>query len=463
VASTVCEELSSAAASILGERKAAIVSSLLGWDGGSPKLLREVGLRFNLTRERVRQIRNHSLKVLSEVGPSLPRTAAAVSLLAEAGPLPLKAASELLERRGLCGKGADPSGLCDASSIALPGTKLDLAMIGGLAFMGTPASLVAADSVSAMARREARRNGFADVQALLRGGASRFFDAERVKVMVGAQMKVVASANGRWLAFPEMRSSRLHLRLDKMLSIADRFGLDEFRHKALSEPRMSDMRLTAEAATFWLSETGCGKVSGNSFVAFPDRRPRREDVLSEAELRMVEVLSSDDEILTIERFEERCLAAGMNRNTFRLYLSWSPVFKRLAKGTYTLLGRAPTQVAERVLAMRGGRRHRSLLDQRWLDDGTFVAVYSATPSSLANGVLPLPKELRGRCVGALSCVCSDASGELETVTGPKAYDKTLTGFRRVFRALSIESGGVLEVSFVPGSTVLRVRASEHPV
>jgi RNA polymerase primary sigma factor len=49
----------------LGERPRRVLELRYGLDGGRPRTLEEVGIVFNVTRERVRQIESHSLRKLA--------------------------------------------------------------------------------------------------------------------------------------------------------------------------------------------------------------------------------------------------------------------------------------------------------------------------------------------------------------------------------------------------------------
>ncbi len=55
---------------MLPRREREVIEMRYGLAGGHPRTLEEVGQAFNVTRERIRQIENHTLKKLE----SLPET-----------------------------------------------------------------------------------------------------------------------------------------------------------------------------------------------------------------------------------------------------------------------------------------------------------------------------------------------------------------------------------------------------
>ena len=61
-----CEDIDSALAA-LPERERRLIELRFGLHGGQPRTLEEVGLTFGLTRERVRQIENATLKRLASL------------------------------------------------------------------------------------------------------------------------------------------------------------------------------------------------------------------------------------------------------------------------------------------------------------------------------------------------------------------------------------------------------------
>ena len=51
----------------LPERERQVIVMRYGLNGGRPRTLEEVGRAFNVTRERIRQIENHTLKKLESL------------------------------------------------------------------------------------------------------------------------------------------------------------------------------------------------------------------------------------------------------------------------------------------------------------------------------------------------------------------------------------------------------------
>jgi len=58
------DENVSRALAVLPRREREVLEMRFGLAGGKPRTLEEVGQAFNVTRERIRQIENHTLKKL---------------------------------------------------------------------------------------------------------------------------------------------------------------------------------------------------------------------------------------------------------------------------------------------------------------------------------------------------------------------------------------------------------------
>ena len=60
----------------LDDREATILRYRFGLDGGNEKTLEEVGVKFNVTRERIRQIQNLALRKLRKMIEKLEKSKA---------------------------------------------------------------------------------------------------------------------------------------------------------------------------------------------------------------------------------------------------------------------------------------------------------------------------------------------------------------------------------------------------
>jgi len=100
------------------------------------------------------------------------------------------------------------------------------------------------------------------------------------------------------------------------------------------------------------------------------------DVVSAAESIMVDVLREHGPVIERPKLEQLCVEKGLRRETFSIYLTYSPVIARYAPGVYGLRGaQVPPGVAESMVKTR--RNTRVLADYGWLPDGKIFLSYEA--------------------------------------------------------------------------------------
>jgi len=437
----------------LGCRRGAVVSALFGWDGEPPKDSKEVGLRFNITMERVCQIRRAALPILAAELPRIPWVAAAVRLLRSSGPMDLQVATARLANLGANFPSFDPRGLIAIAHLAEPGCKLEVGEIEGVELIGSAAALRAVREVLARVRRDVRHNGLIDVDALLRSMGAVNLDRDWLRDFLAVHHDVRESPCGRWLALADISDTRLHSRLRKMLSVCSCLRVEDFRDRARAEPRLAGLKLPLDAAEFFLESCGGGIIEDGWFCARSEALTKPEDVLSEVERVMVGALRAAGGAMPHSDFESACVSAGMNRTTFRLYLSWSPVIKRLAKGVFVLVGTDPTPDARRRLVQSVLETPSLALFEHGPAEGQqWFALYRITAASVSNGVLSLPAALRRHVSGRFEVLSPDGA-MLGACTAARIY---VSGLRRPFRGLGVRTNDIVRLIFDPGSAKVRM-------
>ena len=387
------------------------------------------------------------MPLLAACPSPIPTVLAAVAALGEGPARTLREASSLLVDHGFALPDFDPRGLLAISKIAAPGRALEVGEVDGVVRIGSPGAVVVAEYLVREAQRQVRRNGLADVEVLLAATPPEFDRATLVEVLRGNH-DARLSPSGRWVALADVAGTRLHERLRKMLGVTRRLGVGEFRKQVLTDPRMSGMDFPRDAAEFFLASCRLGTVSDGVFNADVEACPEPIDVLSEIELTMVAALRAEGGILTLGRFEKACVALGVNRNTFRLYVSWSPAIQRLSKGVYALVGANPApEVQRRIILADTSLRQQALLAHGTTGQGAWYAMWRITASSLKNGVLSLPTALRAHVSGKFEVVSSDGS-KLGICA---AACVAISGMRRALAAAAVRADDIVRLTFDPVS------------
>ena len=170
---------------------------------------------------------------------------------------------------------------------------------------------------------------------------------------------------------------------------------------------------------------------------------KANEVLSESEMIMFDVLNSDGPVLRRDEFERLCLEAGMNRHSFWIFLSYCPIITRYAPSVYGLRGAdVPAGLVERLIPKRTGKS-TVLIDYGWTKDRKLRVLYRLSTGILSNGIVSVPAALKGFIQGKLLLITADNSATGTLV----AKEHTAWGLGPFFRRRGGEPGDYLLIVF----------------
>jgi hypothetical protein len=133
------------------------------------------------------------------------------------------------------------------------------------------------------------------------------------------------------------------------------------------------------------------------------------EVLGGIETTMVDVLKSHEGVMRSSDLEDECLRRGVNRHSFWVYLSYSPVLERLAPSVYVLRGAEVDPVEVAQLAGKEVPTEPALQADGWTKDGAIWLGYRVKRNIRSSGVVSVPSGFRN--------VIGDRRLELYTVDG----------------------------------------------
>jgi hypothetical protein len=166
------------------------------------------------------------------------------------------------------------------------------------------------------------------------------------------------------------------------------------------------------------------------------------DVLGEIERTMVEVLNDNGRVMERQMFEDLCLERGIKRETFYIYLTYSPVLARYAPGVYALRGTDVSPGYAEALSV-GRKKSRVLRDFGWKDDGNTFLTYTLSEAMISRGVAHVPRKLSDFLSGTyqLRVTQDKIFGRLT------AEDTRVWGLSSLFRRRGGEPGDSLSILF----------------
>lgn len=365
----------------------------LGWDGMGGVTLEEAGEVAGVSRERVRQIQKRleeALELVSYV-PALDR---AIEALDRAADIFEPDAASLLRREGITFDSFLPAGVVSAARL--------LGRSYGFEVGPDKISVqLPGDTKSKVFRRALRSlsnvNYIASVlelQARIGEAEGEEPPLEAVRAFLERHPNVVWLDDGHswlWVRQAEGRN-RIVRQIRKMLAVAGSLPLEALREGVLRHHRTRNTVLPRNVLL------GLCRAAG--FQVRDDRVSTSEPVtLSNAlgwgnERTIVEVLKSHGGVMRGTDLEAESLQRGLNRHSFWVYITYSPVLERVAPSVYALRGAAvdPAEVAH--LAGKEAPTEPALQDDGWTKDGGIWLGYRVKSNMRSSGVVSVPARMR---------------------------------------------------------------------
>ena len=140
-----------------------------------------------------------------------------------------------------------------------------------------------------------------------------------------------------------------------------------------------------------------------------DQQSELEDALSPTEQKMVAVLAANDGMMGRDAFAAACRVTGIKDVTFSLYLTYSPIIERYARGVYGLRGRDVMPGEVEALIPKPTRQGRVLVDYGWTKTQEVLLIYKLSEGLISSGVASVPSSLQSLLAGKYSMRASDGA------------------------------------------------------
>jgi hypothetical protein len=377
---------------ILPARLVDAIMRRLGWDGMGGVTLEEAGEVAGVTRERIRQIQKRLEEALEIVNyvPALDRAIEALDRAADA--FEPDAASQL-RRDGITFDSFLPAGVVSAAKMLgrpyrfkVGPDKISVQLPGDTKAKVFKRALRSLSNVNHIA-------SVLELQARIFEAEGEEPSLETVKAFLERQSSVVwLDDTHRWFWVRQGEGrNRIVGQIRKMLAVADSLPLEALREGILRHHRTRSAILPrsvliglCRAAGFQVRD---GVVSTSEHIELAK-------VLGANEVTIVDVLKSHGGTMHRADLEDGCYARGVNRNSFWVYLTYSPVLERVAPSVYALRGAEidPAEVAH--LAGRAVPTEPALQDDGWTKDGGIWLGYRVKRNILSSGVVSVPARVR---------------------------------------------------------------------
>jgi hypothetical protein len=405
---TLEEELIQIFGSTPSKRNRQILIGYYGWEDGRQHTLTEIGTRFGITRERIRQIcakltRKH--KNLSMIlAPVMDRTSA---LIQRRLPCPADKLEAELARQGVTAIGMSLESVATGAKLLERPLALRIVKIDSRRLAVRPDQVDATLAVVDLAKKETYFHGLSTVAVIEQAVSEKFPGCVSAELVTAALSLIEGfswlDAESGWFRLLPIAKHGLPKAIDKILAVAGEVTVSQMR-KAMSRNRRLWKDPPPENVLLeFCRQTPGVRVEGERIISDPPRDWRK--TLTGVEAKLVAVLREHGPVMERGAMEDLCVDAGMNRFSFHAFVSWSPVIVQLGHSVYGLLGAGVSQreVDELIAARRAKRlAHRVLDSHGRTEDGKVWLSYRLSKAASTYAVITVPAALKKVVCGRFS-------------------------------------------------------------
>jgi len=421
---TLEEELIEIFASTRHERNRQILIGYYGWGDGQQHTLTEIGVRFGITRERVRQVCAKATRKPKGVRRlATPVTDRILKLIARRIPCSADALEAELVERGLTRVAMSIESVAAGAKLLDRSVAFKVVKLEGKRLIVHPAQMDAAVTIVDLAKKDLYFHGLATIAKIQQLAAERHPAAtaelvEQVLQLIDGFAWLDRRTGWFWIR--SIAKHGLPKAVDKILSVAGAVSVSQMREAMSRNRRLWKDPPPAKVLLEFCRQSDGIRVEGRRIVA---ESPRDwQDSLTGVELELAKVLREHGPVMERSEMEDLCIAAGMNRFSFHAFVSWSPIIQQFGHSVYGLLGtKAPKRAIDRLLDRRRVERkpHRVLDDHGRTPDGKVWLTYRLSKAASTYAVITVPAALKKVVHGRFDLIDPDGRtiGTLATKDG----------------------------------------------
>lgn len=261
-----------------------------------------------------------------------------------------------------------------------------------------------------------------------------------------------------WFWMSGSKRNRLLNYVRKIMSIAGSIDVGELRDGVGRHHRMRGFRPPRAVLARLCAETGVYRVEGERVFGTAEL-PDWRDVLSTNEKWLAETLFEHGPVMRRTDLEDLVVAeGGMNRSSFYIYITYSPILERYAPGVYGLRG-ARISAAEVSAMIPHVVRSQVLREHGWTKDRRIWIVYRLSAAAVSTGVLSVPAALAPMLRGQFNLVTTDGAA-MGTLT---IEETRLWGVSPFYRRRGVEAGDHLLLVFNTADLSARVDVGDEAI
>lgn len=435
--------------SLRGSRNGEIAKVRHGLSGNGLRTLHETGNQFGLTRERVRQICDRTIKQLGRKHLKIPLLRKTVDFVIENIPGLADEIEAQLVTKGFTQNRFRLDGLVEAADLFLKEVPFVITTIGESRFVIPKGMGNLPRIVNQISRKSIEHWGVATVADIVdQIDRGNYFDT--LSEAIG-EKAVINSLRTRsdfrwldekqgWFWLSSVPRNRVLNQIEKILSVVTRVNVSELRSGVSRNYRMEGFAPPAHVLLELCRQIPGYMVEDSYVMANPSLA--MEEILNGTEVLMAKVLIKHGPVLSREEFDKLCFENGMNRNTFSVYIGNSPIIERYAVGVYGLRGaEVPPGLVESLKPQRQSQQRR-VADYGWKDGNCWI-LYHLSKAMIDSGVVHLPAAIHKYIQGKFT-LKNQNGADVGILVANKGNSWGLGPF---FRRRGGEPGDYLQITF----------------
>jgi len=379
-------------------RDADIVIKYFGWAGNLPKTLESVGIQFNITRERVRQIINSFVRrvhVNKNKKIYFLKFEQCYNILIKR--IPNKASlieQELLDER-LVKNIFRVDNIIKFLEEINQDHRLYITKINRTRFLVDKKSSKVLKKIFRLSKKKVEHYGIAkindialEIQGLHKIPVSDELAESVLTLLKGFQY---LDKNDGWFWLSKGARNRVVNQIKKILSVTKNIDISELRSGISRHYRMKGCSPPRRVLLELCKQIEWSKVINNSIIL--DAPLDYEKILGSNEWLMISILKEYGPVLDYYTFRSLCLEYGMKEGSFYIYLCYSPVLTKYAPLIYGIRGaKIMPSVIEDL--KKEHKPKKVLKDYGWTEDGKIWIAHEISDSMLRMGNFSIPASMK---------------------------------------------------------------------
>lgn len=400
-----------------------IVAEYYGWDGGGGHTLEELGQKYDLSRERIRQVcvravkRNRRMKVFA---PVLDR---ALTFLGQRIPIAADHLKAQFDEAGFSRCRLSLETVQQAAGFLSREPVFELVTVGDTRLAVPPGTSQIPRAVIQVAKRAVLSYGATTINEIALESSEQCGSKVDPAIVVEtlrtlSDFKWLDQKHG-WFQLESLPQYGLPNMIEKILSVTGQIDIAKLRAAIARYRRTGRRTPPCRVLLEFCRQMPDVRVEGSLIIADPPRD--WEKVLGGVEAGMVRVLREHGPVMERGEFEEFCIRNGMNRFSFNAIIMCSPVITQFGRSVYGLLGAKVDRRMIQSLAARrtGAIATKVLRSYGQTDDGRIYLAYQLSKAAISGGVITVPAAMKDQVEGKFAIRTADGhdSGTLVSKNG----------------------------------------------